>query len=187
MDVPYSDEDLMLDYAAGDAGAFASLYSRYKGPVYRYLYRLSMNEAVAEELFQDVWLKLIKASATYRVSASFRSYIYTLAHNVFVDHYRKQRQRLSFDHQHATKDAGNVSLTSENPELILQMQECQDSFDKALLQLPHEQREIFLLKEETQMSLQEIADTVGINYEAAKSRLRYAVTKLRAALNENQL
>ncbi len=171
----------MLAYVAGDVSAFAVLYSKYKGPVYRYLYQLAMNEAIAEELFQEVWLKLIKASDSYKVTASFRSYLYTLAHNVFVDHYRKQRQQKQYLQQHVVKDCIDEEAV-DDPEMILQMQQCRDSFDHALAQLPYEQREILLLREETQMSLQEIADTVGINYEAAKSRLRYAVDKLRAAL-----
>jgi len=81
-----SDEDLMLAYAAGDAAAFDVLYARHKGGVYRYLLRQCHHSGVADELFQDVWMNLIRARASYVASARFTTYVYKLAHNRLIDH-----------------------------------------------------------------------------------------------------
>src|SRR5438874_12445107 len=87
-----SDEDLMLAYAAGDAAAFDVLYGRHKGGVYRYLLRQCRQGVAVDELFQDVWMNLIRARASYVPSAKFTTYLYRLAHNRLIDHYRASGQ-----------------------------------------------------------------------------------------------
>src|SRR2546429_3296055 len=82
-----SDEDLMLAYAAGDAAAFDALYARHKGGVYRYLLRQCRQGVAVDELFQDVWMNLIRARRSYTPSAEFATYLYPLAHNRVIDHY----------------------------------------------------------------------------------------------------
>ena len=88
-----SDEDLMLAYAAGDAAAFDPLYARHKGGVYRYLLRQCRQGGVADELFQDVWMNLIRARASYEPTAKFATWLYRLAHNRLIDHYRASGRR----------------------------------------------------------------------------------------------
>lgn len=182
MDGQTSDESLMLNYAAGDANAFEFLYQRHKGPVYRYMLKLCRNEAIAEELFQEVWMKLIKARESYVVSAKFTTWLYKLAHNQFIDHYRKQNVRIVTDSSIDVNDDDIPQPNDEMPDEQVQLEQKIELFNSLLDDLPHEQREVFLLKEEADMSIAEIAETVGINHEAAKSRLRYAVTKLRKGL-----
>ena len=87
-----SDEDLMLAYAVGDAAAFDALYARHKGGVYRYLLRQCRQGVAVDELFQDVWMNLIRARASYTPSAKFATYLYRLAHNRLIDHYRASGQ-----------------------------------------------------------------------------------------------
>jgi RNA polymerase sigma-70 factor, ECF subfamily len=181
MDKNTPDEDLMLSYATGDAAAFEVLYLRHKGPVYRYMLRLCRNEAVAEELFQEVWMKLIKARENYVATAKFTTYLYKLAHNQFIDHYRKQTVRIVEDQ---SVDADDVGQTAYNPEQQVQINQVMDKLAELVEALPNEQREVFLLREEAGMSLPEIAETIGINNEAAKSRLRYAIAKLRSGLSD---
>lgn len=174
-----SDEVLMQRYAEGDMAAFEELYTRHKGPVYRYMLKLCRNEAIAEELFQEVWMKLVNARHNYVALAKFTTYLYKLAHNHFIDYYRKQNIRIV-----AEKSDEIVKLTDMafNPEQQLQTEQAIDQFNKTLNSLPQEQREVFLLKEEAGMNVQEIAETIGINYEVAKSRLRYAIKKLRVVV-----
>jgi RNA polymerase sigma-70 factor, ECF subfamily len=183
MDSTHLDEELMLRYAAGDAGAFEVLYQKHKGPVYRYMLKLCRNEAIAEELFQEVWMKLIKARANYVASAKFTTYLYKLAHNLFIDHYRKQNVRIVVDQSVDCDDVEYEQARKNDPENETQINQTMDQLHKLLESLPHEQREVFLLREEAGMSVQEIADTIGINHEAAKSRLRYAIAKLRSGLS----
>ena len=83
----------MLAYAAGEASAFDALYARHKGAVFRYLRRQTGNAALAEELFQDVWLKLIDARAGYEPRAKFTTWLFTIAHNRLMDYFRVERAR----------------------------------------------------------------------------------------------
>lgn len=183
MDKEASDEELMLSYATGDAAAFEVLYLRHKGPVYRYMLRLCQNEAVAEELFQEVWMKLIKARENYIASAKFTTYLYKLAHNLFIDHYRKQHVRIVEDQSAEVDDAEYEQASNNDPEYMTQTDQTMDRLITLLESLPNEQKEVFLLREEAGMTLPEIAETIGINNEAAKSRLRYAIVKLRSGLS----
>src|SRR6185295_20094478 len=82
------DEDLMLAYAAGDAAAFDALYARHKGGLYRYVLRQCTHAGVAEELFQDVWMNVLRARASYVPSARFATWLYRIAHNRLIDHWR---------------------------------------------------------------------------------------------------
>jgi RNA polymerase sigma factor (sigma-70 family) len=179
-----SDEELMLLYRDGEAGAFDALYARHKGGVYRYLLRQCRDAAAADELFQDVWMNLVRARSGYTVQAKFTTYLYHLAHNRLIDHYRKNG--------HAVM----VSLDEEEGEAALEVpdgrerpvDEALDSRRQAarLLELvaalPEVQREAFLLQQESGMSVEEIAQATGVNRETAKSRLRYAMAKLRQGL-----
>ena len=85
-----TDEALMLAYGSGDAGAFERLYARHKGPLYRYVLRSVKARGEAEELFQDIWMKVIEARARYQPKAKFTTWLYTVAHNRMVDHWRSR-------------------------------------------------------------------------------------------------
>ena len=172
-----TDESLMLRYARGDASAFESLYRRHRQPLFRYILRQCRERALAEELFQDVWMRVIRARGPYEVRAKFTTYLYRIAHNRLIDHLRKRKPEtavlndLPDDPVHAPeRRAHSVRQT----ERLL----------RALDSLPAEQREAFLLREEAGMGVSEIADATGVSPEAAKSRLRYAVNKLRRSLGE---
>src|SRR5688572_33036390 len=83
-----SDEELMLAYGRGDAGAFETLYGKHKGPLYRFVLRSVKGRGEAEELFQDIWMRVIEAAGRYRPQAKFTTWLYTIAHNRLVDHWR---------------------------------------------------------------------------------------------------
>jgi RNA polymerase sigma-70 factor, ECF subfamily len=183
MDKDISDESLMLSYATGDVAAFEVLYQKHKGSVYRYMLNLCRNEAIAEELFQEVWIKLIKARENYQVKAKFSTYLYKMAHNQFIDHYRKQNVRVVVDQSVEVESMEQEQSSRNNPEKQTQTNQTINKLSELLESLPNEQREVFLLREEAGMSLSEIAETIGINQEAAKSRLRYAINKLRSGLS----
>lgn len=181
-----SDEELMLGYRAGDVRAFDQLYARHKGGLYRYLLRQCRDPGVAEELFQDVWLKLINARERYEVKAKFSTWLYQLATNHYIDYYRK--------HSRVGMEQGNIGTLPEN----IPANDCQQPLRQAEISqqmsnlmelinaLPEEQRQAFLLREEAGMSLAEIAGVTGVNIETAKSRLRYAVNRLRKGLNRDE-
>lgn len=178
----HTDEDLMLMYRDGDASAFEILYHRHKGPVYRYILRHCGNAGDAEELFQDVWMKLIHARERYEVTAKFTTYLYRIVHNHVIDHFRKTKSGFQED---CSGDPDTVPAPRrDQPELQAELgQQIQFLLD-AVAALPVEQRQVFLLKEEGGMSIPDIAEVLGVNAETVKSRMRYALKKLRLAVGE---
>ena len=180
------DSDLMLRYARGDAHAFDLLYSRHRSPLYRYLLRQCRDRAVADDLFQDVWDRVIRTRKHYQVRAKFATFLYRIAHNCAVDQFRL-RSRRHDDQSDPVDDNSDALLApdSERPERQVADAQFRDAFQRALDELPLEQRAVFLLYEESGLGLDEIGEITGVGMETAKSRLRYAVGKLRKALADN--
>ncbi|WP_421863329.1 sigma-70 family RNA polymerase sigma factor [Motiliproteus sp.] len=183
MDTQTTDETLMQAYRDGDYAAFEALYGRHKAAVVRF-YRRQAGDQIAEELLQEAFLRLIGARQRYQPQALFRTYLWTLVRSVLVDHYRKQSRSLPESYQQADPDA-----LIESEQLEPARQACRDQQLDRLLALiatlPAAQREAFLLKEEAGLSVNEIATVTGDSFDTIKSRLRYAVKKLRAGLEES--
>jgi RNA polymerase sigma-70 factor (ECF subfamily) len=172
-----SDEELMLAYRDGKAGAFDILYARHKGALYRFVLRGVKVHGVAEELYQDIWIRVIEARRRYAPSARFTTWLYTIAHNRMVDHWRRKEL--------VTVAAGPeeepAASLDADPAQQAEASEALARFAKALADLPHAQREAFLLHEEAGLSALDIAAVTLSEPEAVKSRLRYAFQKLKAA------
>ena len=179
-----SDEELMERYRDGDAGAFDRLYGRHKGGVFRYLARQCESVGVAEELFQDVWMNLIRARAAYTVQAKFTTYLYRLAHNRLIDHYRSRsgKGQASFDDDNGPALEHLAAPRSNDPVVRADLRQQAQRMLQLIESLPVVQREAFLLQQESDMSIEEIAQATGVNRETAKSRLRYALAKLREGM-----
>ena len=175
------DEQLMLAYQAGDAAAFEQLYRRHRGALYRFVLRSIRERAVAEELYQEIWMRVIEARRRYQPQAKFTAWLYTVAHNRLVDHWRKKGlQVVALD----SEEEFSASPGYE-PHKVLEAKQSLARFARALEALPPAQREAFLLHEEAGMDVAEIASATGANQEAAKSRLRYALSKLKEAVGDD--
>ena len=179
MDDEVSDENLMLSYCSGDADAFEVLYQRHKGPLYRFISRQCGQDFV-DELFQDIWLKVINSRMSYQVKATFKTWLYRIARNRIIDHYRRQNLR-PVDNDPDTLSSTRGTHDNE-PEHQLETTSRHELLMSAIAALPRDQMEVFLLKEEVGLGIEEIASTTGVTFEAAKSRLRYAYKKLRQQL-----
>ena len=184
------DEQLMLRYAQGDLTAFETLYARYKGPLFRYVRRQVGDQATAEELYQDIWANLIRARTRYEVRAKFSTWLYRMARNRVVDWYRSvnRHQEISLSAQ-MHPDCEDRGEPMELPDhdapaagRALDAERAVIQVKAAIAALPADQRDAFLLQEESGLSLDEIALVTGVGRETVKSRLRYALTKLRAAV-----
>jgi len=184
----------MLAYGAGDADAFAMLYDRYRGSLYRYLLRQCGNPALAEELHQDVWFRVVNARTGYEPLARFSTWLFRIARHRLIDHYRKHAPQIP---AHSVPDAADDDLdeigdlierlpaaTHEMPHVLYERQDAAQRISLALADLPPLQREVFLLTEEGGLTLEEIAQATGVGRETTKSRLRYALGKLRHALRD---
>lgn len=190
-DTSQTDEALMLAYVAGNAEAFDRLYARHRGGLYRFLLRQCRATSVAEELFQDVWMSIIRTRKTYAPSARFATYLYRIAHNRLVDHFRRSSHRPTLmddpdDDEGEDRVASLPADPREQPDALLQSKTQLERFHAVLAALPEVQREAFVMREEGGLSVEEIATATGVNVETAKSRLRYAIAKLRRGLEETR-
>jgi len=183
----------MLAYQTGDGAAFEVLYGRWRGRLYRYLLHQCGQAAWAEELYQDVWLKVIGAREHYEVAAKFSTWLFRIARNRLIDHWRSAGKATeeSLDGFEGEDDElpldARVELAAsgeETPSRLLERKGLAEKLVAAVNALPAVQREAFLLAEEGGMTLEEIAATTGTGRETVKSRLRYALAKLRADLKE---
>lgn len=179
-DAGTSDEGLMLAWVAGEIGAFEQLYARHRIRLYRYLLRHLRDGALADELFQDVWQKVVAARAGWVPDAPFATWLYRIAHNRLADHWRAARHRPQAPEDGEARTARIADPGT--PERSLSEFEQRRQLQRALDELPPEQREVLVLRLEQDLSLEEIGAITGVGRETVKSRLRYAMDKLRARL-----
>jgi RNA polymerase sigma-70 factor, ECF subfamily len=176
----------MLAYRGGEGLAFEALYARWRGPLYRYFLRQCGHAGQADELFQDVFMRVIGAAAGYEPSAKFSTWLFRIAHNRLVDHWRKMG-RDPVDPFASSEEGEDCEFdppaaADAAPERRAEQRELGEALMAALNELPEVQREAFLLAEEGGLTLEEIASLAGVGREAIKSRLRYATAKLRNKL-----
>lgn len=177
-----ADETLMLAYAAGDASAFEQLYARHRGPLYRFLLRHLRDAALADEFFQDTWQRVISARQGWKPEAAFGTWLYRIAHNRLNDHWRASKHRPAAPVDADERMARVPDL--ETPERQLSEFEQRRRLQLAMDELPPEQREVLQLRLEQELTLEEIGEITGVGRETVKSRLRYAMDRLRTRLNE---
>lgn len=184
-----SDEALLAAYRDGRPEAFEALLQRYRRPVFNFVLRFVRERSRAEELYQDVWLKVIERCGDFRGDAKFSTWLYTIARNLCVDHLRKMRFRA-----HAPLDGPNPGwgpsaaepLVNPGPsaEEAAVAGRTRHRIAQAVQALPAEQREVFLLRQLQGLPFHEIAEIVGASTNTVKSRMRYALERLRAALHD---
>lgn len=179
-----SDEQLALAWAGGDQSAFERLYARHKGRLYAFLLRSLGRRDAADDCFQDTWARAIAAHRGWRPQARFSTWLLQIAHNLVVDRFRRQRPMLSID-----DDAGPVPPPvlvdggpGSDPAVALEALDQGRRLRAAIAGLPLEQRTALLLRLDAELSLDEIAEVTGAGRETVKSRLRYAIDKLREAM-----
>jgi len=184
---PDSDEALMLAFAAGNLAAFDALYARHRRGLYGFIARqLQGREVAVDDVFQEAWLAVARARASYRPTAKFRTWLFQIARHRSIDLLRQRQPLLASELQAGTDGADPFDqvedVSSVTPMAALDRADQAAAIARALSALPAVQREAFLLREHAELPLEEIARITGVNVETAKSRLRYAIAKLRAAL-----
>lgn len=189
-----TDDALMAAYAAGDAAAFEALYRRHQAGLYRFVRRL-LGPALAaqtDEAFQDTWLRVVHARAQWQPQgATFRTWLYTLAHHRVVDLWRRSGREVALD----TDDEGTpwqpegtawqhwpAPASALHGEELAFWRRAGERLLQCLDELPLAQRSTFLLHHDDGLPLAEVASALEVGFETAKTRLRYAMTKLRACM-----
>jgi RNA polymerase sigma-70 factor, ECF subfamily len=182
-----TDEELLAAYQQGDPGAFEDLLRRHRAPLFTFLLRMLGNREKAEDLAQETFLRIIKGAQAWEHRARFHTWLFTIARNLCVDQARRDRFRRA--------DSLDAQGPGEEPAMVdsvpgREIDPCRGAesarlrpvLQNALLSLPAEQREVFVLREQAGVPFREIAEMVGVNENTVKSRMRYALEGLRKAL-----
>jgi RNA polymerase sigma-70 factor (ECF subfamily) len=183
----------MLAFRDGDAAAFEELVARHKRGLYNFLLRSVHDRARSEEMLQEVFLRVIRAKDRYQRTAKFTTWIYTIARNLCVDESRRQKFRRTIPLEHKRRgSSGDEGLSvldttpakqvgtdaeSEAPKL-------RERVAAAIANLPEDQREVFMMRQFGGLSFKQIGEAVGAPENTVKSRMRYALEKLRTDLGD---
>ena len=187
MDQEKTDEELLAAYQQGDVGAFELLLRRHRAPLFTFLLRMLGDRQKAEDLAQETFLRIVKGAAAWEQRARFQTWLYTIARNLCVDQSRRDRFRRtdSLDQQGPDDEPAMVDSVPGreiDPSRGAESARLRPILQKALMALPAEQREVFILREQAGVPFKEIAGLVGVNENTVKSRMRYALEGLRKAL-----
>jgi RNA polymerase sigma-70 factor (ECF subfamily) len=189
-----TDEALMIRFQSGDRSAFALLVRRHQSPLYNFALRQLRSPATAEEVVQDAFVRVVHNAGEFKHAAKFSTWLYTIARNLCIDQARKRalRNHPSLDESKQGKEAvgEGPTLGDRTPDSKANVErqavavEIRERLLHAVDELPDEQREVFLLREVSNVSFKEIAEIVGAPENTVKSRMRYALERLQAALSD---
>ncbi len=167
----------MLAYAAGDAQAFDRLYEHYRTALYGFILRQVKDPVASNDIYQQCWEKLIKGRHSYRSKSPFPAWLFRIARNTVVDHFRRESKTPGGELPELVSDTAGPEQQSLETEV-------EESLSAAIAKLPTEQREVVLLRLEAGLDLAAIANITGVNTETCKSRLRYALAKLQQQMQD---
>lgn len=186
-----SDEVLMMRFQAGNRSAFATLVKRHKTPIYNFFLRQLRDRILAEDMTQDVFVRVVRKAATFKHEARFSTWLYTIARNLGIDQMRKRslRRHASLDQaKHPDGPTLGERIADSAPEGLGDRRAISADIGarvaSAVDTLPAEQREVFLLRQLGSIPFKEIAVMTGVSENTVKSRMRYALERLQEALRE---
>lgn len=182
-----SDEDLLASYVGGDVDALAELVNRHRKALYGFILRMVYSSHDAEEVFQDVWMKVIQKSGAYK-SGRFRGWIFRIAHNLVIDRMRTRKPVVtldgSTDGENGTSLMDTVPDSRPGPYTVMRGQETAKRIQNALETISAEQKEVFLMRMEAGLAFKEIARIQKVSINTALARMHYAITNLKKQLED---
>lgn len=186
------DDELLTQFAQGDRRAFDVLVRRHQARLYQFVYRQMQQQAVAEEIVQEAFVRVVSNVRDFKREARFSTWLFTIARNLCFDELRKRKHRRhpSLDQQENpnSEESRTLGDRTADPTRDIEREatqgELRDKMSWAIAQLPDEQREVFLLREVSGLAFKEIAEATGVPENTVKSRMRYALERLQAALAE---
>jgi len=180
------DMELIVRYKRGDVSALDVLVMRYRRQLFGYILNMSGNAGEADEVFQEVWLKVIRKIGFYR-HKNFLGWLVRIAHNVIIDRSRRRKPNVSLDAE--SEDGGSLGavLTAGGPAPAdgIENRDLGRVISRAVAMLPADQREVFILRTEAEVSFKDIAKIQGVSINTALARMQYALAKLREPLRES--
>jgi len=185
-----SDYELIQRFIKGEKSCFDQLIHRHKNKVFAYISMYIRDQALAEDLFQDTFMKVIQSvkAGKYQDNGKFISWVMRIAHNLIIDHFRRIKQMNTVSNDDYESDLFNSrKLCEDNVEDDMIRRQIQKDVRKMISMLPDDQREVVILRHYAELSFKEIADTTGVSINTALGRMRYALINMRKIMEENKI
>ena len=185
-----TDEELVVCYAQGNNAAFDTLLGRYKSSVYSYIYYIVQDKELAEDIFQETFVKVIVTikHGGYTENGKFKAWIMRIAHNLVIDSFRQERSENTISNDEVEVDLfNNRDLCEETIEDSLVRRQVLSDVRKLVKHLPDNQREVLEMRYYQDLSFKEIADLTGVSINTALGRMRYAILNMRRMAEENHM
>lgn len=186
----FSDQELVNRFLEGDQDSLEVLIKRHKNRVYTYIVLIVKNHALAEDIFQETFIKVIKSlqEGKYKDNGKFISWVMRIAHNLIIDHFRKEKQMSMVSNDDSEFSVFNSKKFAEETveDMLVFNQICNDV--RSLIdELPDDQKQVVLLRHYGGLSFKEIADQTNVSINTALGRMRYALINLRKIINEKNI
>lgn len=185
-----SDQHLLNNYRSGDQSAISKLIERHKRRVRDYIYMMVKDNDVADDIFQETFIKVIRVidEGRYTDNGKFLSWVLRIAHNQVIDHFRAQKQNRQLNEAEAGYDVlGTLRLAERTVEDEIVCEQIASDVRRMVELLPDEQREVVMMRYYSGMSFKEIAEQTGVSINTALGRMRYALINLRRMIREKEL
>ncbi len=185
-----NDNMLVQNFIRGDQSALEMLIQRHKNRVYTYIFLIVKNQALAEDIFQDTFIKVIRSLKTgkYTENGKFISWVLRISHNLIIDHFRKERLLNTMSNEDSDFDLFNSSkFSDENIEERLVFEQITADVRRLIDELPDDQRQVIIMRHYLGLSFKEIADRTDVSINTALGRMRYALINLRKIIEKNNL
>jgi len=185
-----SDQELIQQFLSGDREGIEKLINRHKTKVYTYILLVVKNQQLAEDIFQDTFIKVIRSlvDGKYKDNGRFASWVIRIAHNLIIDHFRKEKQINTLSNDDYEADIFNSKkLSDQNIEDVLIREQITNDVRMLIDELPEEQKQVILLRHYGGMSFKEIADQTDVSINTALGRMRYALINLRKLISRKNI
>lgn len=188
--INHTDYDLVKQFIDGNHDSIDILVTRHRDRVYTYIYLIVKNHQLSEDLFQDTFIKVIRSlrMGKYQDNGKFLAWVLRIAHNLIIDHFRKEKQNNTFSKDDYELDIFNSAKYCEgNYEDELIQNQIHADVRNLVDELPDDQREVVILRHYKGLSFREIADQTDVSINTALGRMRYALINMRKAIEDRDL
>jgi RNA polymerase sigma factor (sigma-70 family) len=185
-----TDQELVQKFLGGDSSSIEALIKRHKNKVYTYIILTVRNQQLAEDIFQDTFIKVIKSlhEGKYRDDGKFLSWVIRIAHNLIIDHFRKEKQINAMSRKDYESDIFNTRRFSDgNVEDFIIREQITNDVRSLINELPDDQKQVILLRHYGGLSFKEIAEQTNVSINTALGRMRYALINLRKIIKEKNI
>ena len=187
--VTITDAILVSNYIKGDESALEVLIIRHKQRIYSFIYSKVFDRDIAEDIFQDTFIKVIRTlkRGKYNEEGKFLPWVMRIAHNLVIDHFRKNNRMPKFDNSGDFDIFSVISDTSLNAEKVMVKEQVESDVRRLIDELPEDQKEVLVMRMYNDMSFKEISENTGVSINTALGRMRYALINLRKVIDKHNI